>query len=417
MDKIFTIAAREYKAAVRSKAFILTMLMMPIFSFGSILVQVVLEKVDVKEMKIAVVDRSEGGKLGEVLKQLVDENSEFKKQLTEATKKNPEIEKAAPQLKELVSMKMAIETIPPSKDDKESILQQRYELSQRVENGELDGFVEIGKEVYKPITKLAEEQPDDQIVKLRFKNAIEAAKFRFPAQFLLTEAVQVQRFNDKKLNAFEIKPLLAQVIVEPHSLVVKDKLTGELKEGKKGAQFVNLFLPAALIGLMFMVIMVGATPAMQGIVEEKSQRIAEVILGSVSPFQLMAGKLVGVIGVALTMASVYLLGGYFVAYRYGYADLLSPVLLFWFGFFLILALLIYGSLFIAVGAAAVDIKDTQSLMMPIMLIACIPLFALSKIISDPNGMIATVASFFPFGTPMIMVARQSVPRAYRFGSC
>ena len=75
---------------------------------------------------------------------------------------------------------------------------------------------------------------------------------------------------------------------------------------------------------MFMVIMVGATPAMQGIVEEKGQRIAEVLLGSVTPFQLMAGKLLGVVGVSLTMAAVYLGGGYVVAARYGVADMLSP---------------------------------------------------------------------------------------------
>jgi ABC-2 type transport system permease protein len=76
---------------------------------------------------------------------------------------------------------------------------------------------------------------------------------------------------------------------------------------------------------------------------------------------------------------------------------------------LILALLIFGSVFIAVGAAATDVKDTQTLMMPIMIIACIPFFALSAIIQDPNGIIAQVCTFFPFATPMLLVARESVP--------
>jgi ABC-2 type transport system permease protein len=164
-----------------------------------------------------------------------------------------------------------------------------------------------------------------------------------------------------------------------------------------------------LIGLMFMVIMVGATPAMQGIVEEKGQRIAEVLLGSVTPFQLMAGKLLGVIGVALTMATVYMVGGYVVADRYGVAGMLTPALLAWFAVMLVLALLIFGSLFIAVGAAAADIKDTQTLLMPIMLIACLPFFALGSIMQDPNGKVAVACSFFPFATPMLLVARQSVP--------
>ncbi len=148
---------------------------------------------------------------------------------------------------------------------------------------------------------------------------------------------------------------------------------------------------------------------MQGIVEEKAQRIAEVLLGSVTPFQLMAGKLIGVIGVSMTMAAVYLIGGYVVADRYGVAEMLSPALLAWFLLFLVMALLIFGSLFIAVGAAAGDAKDTQTLLMPIMLIASLPFFALGPIMQDPNGKIAVVCSYFPFATPMLLVARQSVP--------
>jgi ABC-2 type transport system permease protein len=148
---------------------------------------------------------------------------------------------------------------------------------------------------------------------------------------------------------------------------------------------------------------------MQGVVEEKSQRIAEVLLGSVTPFQLMAGKLVGLIGVSMTMAIVYLVGGYVVADRYGMAAMFSVGLMVWFVVFQILALLIFGSLFISIGAAAADIKDTQTLLMPVMLIACLPFFAMPAVLQDPNGKIAVICSFFPFATPMMLVARQSVP--------
>jgi ABC-2 type transport system permease protein len=148
---------------------------------------------------------------------------------------------------------------------------------------------------------------------------------------------------------------------------------------------------------------------MQGIVEEKGQRIAEVLLGSVTPFQLMAGKLLGIVAVSLTMAGVYLAGGLYLAHRYELTDALSPGLVAWFVVFLILALLTYGSLFIAIGAAAADIKDTQTLLMPVMIIAFLPFFALGPILMDPNGKIAVACSFFPFATPMLLVARQSVP--------
>ncbi len=94
---------------------------------------------------------------------------------------------------------------------------------------------------------------------------------------------------------------------------------------------------------------------------------------------------------------------------------LSTSLLIWFLIFQVMALLIFGSLFIAVGAAAGDVKDTQTLLMPIMLIACMPFFALGPIMQDPNGKVAVICSFFPFATPMLLVARQSVPPGVPLG--
>ena len=123
----------------------------------------------------------------------------------------------------------------------------------------------------------------------------------------------------------------------------------------------------------------------------------------------MAGKLLGMVGVSLTMAAVYFGGGYVVAARYGLAELLTPGLILWFSVLLVLALLLYGSLFIAVGAAAGDIKDTQTLLTPLMVVACLPFFALGPIMSDPSGPVSVAGSLFPFGAPMILVARESVP--------
>ena len=81
--------------------------------------------------------------------------------------------------------------------------------------------------------------------------------------------------------------------------------------------------------LMFMMVLVGATPLMQGVVEEKMQRIAEVLLGSIRPFGLMLGKLIGTVGVSLTLAGVYLGAGYWAAQYYGFADYLPVEVLVW----------------------------------------------------------------------------------------
>ena len=69
----------------------------------------------------------------------------------------------------------------------------------------------------------------------------------------------------------------------------------------------------------------------------------------------------------------------------------------------------YGSLFIAVGAACTDMKETQNLMWPVMLLAMVPMFLMGSVLQEPNSVVATGVSFFPFATPMLMIMRQSVP--------
>jgi ABC-2 type transport system permease protein len=146
---------------------------------------------------------------------------------------------------------------------------------------------------------------------------------------------------------------------------------------------------------------------MQGIVEEKQQRIAEVLLGCVSPFEMMLGKLLGVVAVSLTISSVYIGGTYVTAVRFGAASLVPPSLVAWFLVFLVLCTLVYGSLYMAVGAAAGDLKETQTLQMPVMLIVMLPLLGIGSILRDPNGKLAVIASFVPFSSPMLMTARLS----------
>ena len=90
----------------------------------------------------------------------------------------------------------------------------------------------------------------------------------------------------------------------------KDAKTGEIQEAKDENPIVAVLAPAGLMLLMFMLIFVGGTPALQGVVEEKMQRIAEMVLGSMRPFELMMGKLLGLMAISLTLAAIYLSGAY-----------------------------------------------------------------------------------------------------------
>lgn len=396
MRKIWVIARREYRAAVRTKAFVVSIVLMPALMFGSIGIQVLFKKLEeTKEKKFAVVDRT-GGELSAALAAAADK---YNRHLA-----------VDPETNRQVMSRIHIEVVPASDPSPDAVAAQRYELSLRVARDELEGILEIGPNVFairgNPFQS-KDKVEDAAAIRFQAKKPNQH-EFTIWAEQTLNAEIRVRRFRGRGIDPAVVAAVQERVPLKYHALT---KLTpaGKYEDAEEGAQLANFFLPAVLIGLMFMVIMVGATPAMQGVVEEKGQRIAEVLLGSVSPFELMAGKLIGLVGVSLTMAVVYLAGGYIVAHRYGMADMLSPALMAWFFVFLVLALLIYGSLFIAVGAAAGDVKDTQTLLLPVMIIACLPLFALGPIMQDPNGPIAMVCSWFPFATPFLLVARQSVP--------
>jgi ABC-2 type transport system permease protein len=171
----------------------------------------------------------------------------------------------------------------------------------------------------------------------------------------------------------------------------------------------SIFVPFGLMMLMFLLVLMAATPLMQGVVEEKMQRIAEVLLGSVSPFQLMLGKLIGMTAVSLTISAVYLGGAYWAARHYGVAEYAPASLLVWFVVFQALASLMFGSLFIAVGAACTDMRETQNLLWPVMMLAVMPMFFLGPLMRSPSSPFIVAMSYFPFATPSMMVARLGSP--------
>jgi ABC-type Na+ efflux pump permease subunit len=122
----------------------------------------------------------------------------------------------------------------------------------------------------------------------------------------------------------------------------------------------------------------------------------------------MLGKLLGTVGVATTLAAVYLGGAFLAARHYGFTAYLSPQIIAWFVLYQTLGVLLFGSLFIAVGAACTSAQEAQTLLMPVTITAMLPLFVLVNVINEPDGSLATGMSLFPPASPMLMVARLSI---------
>lgn len=171
----------------------------------------------------------------------------------------------------------------------------------------------------------------------------------------------------------------------------------------------TFFVPLGGMLLLFMLVMMAAPALLNSVLEEKMQKIVEVLVASVSPFELFSGKLLGTVLVSWTLSFLYLGGITAVVHHAGYGHLIQPATIGWFLVLQFFALLIFGSLFSALGAACSEIRDAQSMMMPAMLLVMIPMLTFTTVLKDPGGVLARSLTFFPPSTPFILLLRVLTP--------
>ena len=223
--------------------------------------------------------------------------------------------------------------------------------------------------------------------------------------------------SDQKLASFDI-PNIKEIMAE--SQVSIDLQTIKLDEaGNETTSSAHL---ASLIGMVFTIIIYVFILAyggmvMQGVLEEKTNRIVEVMVSSVKAFDLMMGKIIGIGLVGITQFALWVvLGG--IVYAITGVTMLSSVpmldlvgsvnwlsliacfILFFFGGYLI-----YASLFAAIGAMVSSQEDTQQFMMPIMILIIFAFFAGTASLENPNGPLAFWMSMVPFTSPIVMMVR------------
>ena len=164
---------------------------------------------------------------------------------------------------------------------------------------------------------------------------------------------------------------------------------------------------------------------MMGVMEEKTNRIAEVIISSVKPFQLMLGKIIGIGLVALTQFFLWVIF-VFVIYNLTkatsnsneavnnmvgqvqntFTNLNIPVILFFFAFYFLGGFFFYSSLYAAIGSAVnEDMREAQSLSFPVTMLVILSIAMTSISLNDPTGKLAVWASIIPFSSPIIMMTR------------
>ncbi len=190
---------------------------------------------------------------------------------------------------------------------------------------------------------------------------------------------------------------------------------------EKGEEEVSLadqirqWAPVGFVYLLWVGIFTISQMLLHNTIEEKSNRIIEVLLSSVTPGELMLGKLIGIAGIGLTMMSTWI-GSMIVVLTVKsgpeseFAGQLFEVLqtsglLPMFAIYFFLGYLIYSGIFLAIGSVCNTLKDAQNLMGPVVIIMIIPLMTMMFIPRDPHGMLATVMSWVPIYTPFVMMNR------------
>ena len=191
--------------------------------------------------------------------------------------------------------------------------------------------------------------------------------------------------------------------------------------------------------LIYIFVFVYGAQVMRGVIEEKTSRIVEVMISSVRPFQLMAGKIFGLAAVALTQFFIWVVFGaifYALAVFFILRDKLDsanvaasqnqmmdndnelifnifntieainfPLIIGCFLFFFLFGYLLYAALFAAIGSAVDKESDTQQFMLPVSLPLIAAIVVLIRAIDAPDGPIAFWFSMFPLTSPIVMMAR------------
>ncbi len=212
-----------------------------------------------------------------------------------------------------------------------------------------------------------------------------------------------------------IDPLVAQQLQQPanfNSYTASASGTEEVGP----AAFIRQFAPAAFAYVLIMGIFFSAYGLLTSTTQEKSNRIIEVLLSSITPLQLMSGKIVGLAAVGLTVLGMAAVSAYAAVkllpnFIDGMPDITSWITLDigFFGLYFLLGYLFYAAILVAIGAIARSAKEAEGMFLPVMFAMFLPLATIFPVAQDPNGTLARVLSYIPPLTPYVMMNRAAGP--------
>lgn len=201
-----------------------------------------------------------------------------------------------------------------------------------------------------------------------------------------------------------------------------DKITDKGLESGGGMS--SIIFGYGIAFLLYMMIALYGQTILRGVLEEKTTRVAEVVISSVKPDQLLAGKILGVGSVALTQVLVWTASAIYLASfsvqiiralggsAADAAGIHMPTVSVGVGvallLFFVLGFMFYASLFAAVGAMVSNQEDVQQAQLPVMLPLIAAIVLMGPVLANPSSTLSRVASWIPFSAPIIMPMRMAL---------
>lgn len=362
MNKIFIIAWHEFKIRVRSKWFLISTFGLPllIISISLLSGYIAGSGLGLSEKHYGILD--ETGQYGTAISEKLE-----KRYTTDGT----------PQYRFTIENSYSDEI--------------RSAFDALVNDGNMDGYFIIPVHI-----------ADSMEVSFYSK---QAGSFRDLSRFekALNDILLSHRVAAFGLDSTMVEILKARVNVSSYELGKADKLSG-------GQEFFRYMAPFAFLFLLFMGVFMGAQLLMRGIIEERSNRVIEMMLSVAHYNELMAGKIIGLAGLGISQSLLYLIVLAGVGSYYG-VSLVDSAMVILFLIYFILGYLWWAALFMAIGSLFDSEQDAQQAVGFISMLAVIPIMLWTVVIESPNSTLVNVLSYIPIFTPYFMIMKLAVSGA------
>lgn len=417
MNKILTVALREFLAVVLTRSFALGILLPPVMIGVVVTLTPLLmnQKPPTVHGHVAIIDHS-GVVAAELAKAFTKESIEArrgrdKKEVATAAgkalgadaKTTEQIAKSVqtPTPSEPEAPNLTVQVLPPDTDLEAAKAEMRANADKRLTDMGPDPRLAI---VVIPKASVEGEKEADTGV-LTYPDFPLFTSTRLDLEITRDirnetgRAIVDARLKAGGLDADKVRGLISR----PDANVQVVTAGGE----RKSNEVAQILVPGAFMFLMWISVFSAGQYLLTSTIEEKSSRVMEVLLSAVSPIQLLTGKILGKGAVGLLMLLIYSATGVLALVAFAMMDLVPWQNIVYLAAYFAIAYFTIAAFMTAVGSAVTEIAEAQSLMAPVMMMLVIPMMLWMPITRNPNSMFAQVCSFVPFVNPFVMVLRIS----------